>query len=254
MWLVLLASLLIWTFDPHYRPFKLNCWVKPHTKRIRKILALGLPIGASYLIEVTSFTFIALLVSRFGVFQVGGHQIVSNLAALAYMLALGIANATTVTTAQQLGAQNHEAAARMVKHGLQLAVLVAACVCTLFFVFDRTLVSFYTQDANTIAVALQLMPWAIAYHFIDAIQTVCAFALRAHQVSARPLVVYFVSLWIVGIGGGMWLGAWSTNPLEAQGFWIASVLGLLLAAMGLGSLLVHTMRQQAERSIKRELG
>jgi MATE family multidrug resistance protein len=162
MWLVLVASLLIWKLDPFYRPYQTTGLQKPAFKRIKKILALGLPIGASYLIEVTSFTFIALLVSRFGIFEVGGHQIVSNLAALAYMLALGIGNATTVTTAQQLGAQNYPAAALMVKHGLRLAMITATGVCTLFFVFDHALISLYTNDPNTLAVALQLMPWAIA--------------------------------------------------------------------------------------------
>jgi MATE family multidrug resistance protein len=249
MWLVLVASLLIWKLDPFYRPYQTTGLQKPAFKRIKKILALGLPIGASYLIEVTSFTFIALLVSRFGIFEVGGHQIVSNLAALAYMLALGIGNATTVTTAQQLGAQNYPAAALMVKHGLRLAMITATGVCTLFFVFDHALISLYTNDPNTLAVALQLMPWAIAYHFIDAFQTVCSFSLRAYQVSGKPLLVYLVSLWGVGIGGGLWLGVWQPSPLHAQGFWIASVGGLALAACGLAMLLRYTIRVYAARHI-----
>lgn len=249
MWLVLIVSLLIWKLDPFYRPYQTSAFQKPEFKRIKKILTLGVPIGASYLIEVTSFTFIALLVSRFGVFEVGGHQIVSNLTALAYMLALGIGNATTVTAAQQLGAQNNAAATLMVKHGLQLAMISATCICTLFFVFDRELISFYTNDSNTIAVALQLMPWAIGYHFIDAFQTVCAFSLRAYQVSARPLLVYLISLWGVGIGGGLWLGVWQANPLRAQGFWIASVAGLALVGLGLALLLRYTIRVYAAQQV-----
>lgn len=245
MWCVLGISMLIWRFDSHYAPFRLHRFIWPQWDRIGKILRLGLPIGGAYLIEVTSFTFIALLVSRFGVFEVGAHQIVSNMAAVAYMLALGISNATTVMTAQQLGAQDFRAAAQMVKRGLELAVGVATLVCILFYVFARDLIGFYTEDPGTIAVALQLMPWVIAYHFIDAIQTVCSFALRAHKVSARPLLIYFVCLWGVGIGGGMWLGVWREPALQAEGFWIASVAGLLLAALGLGGLLVHTMRQFA---------
>lgn len=247
MWCVLGISLLIWRFDSHYTPFRLHQYMGPQWDRIAKILKLGLPIGGAYLIEVTSFTFIALLVSRFGIFQVGAHQIVSNMAAVAYMLALGISNATTVMTAQQLGAQDFRAAAQMVKRGLELAVLVATLVCLLFYLFAPELIGFYTNDPNTIRVALQLMPWVIAYHFIDAIQTVCSFALRAHKVSARPLLIYFICLWGVGIGGGMWLGVWREPALQAEGFWIASAGGLLLAALGLSGLLIYTMRKFARQ-------
>ena len=249
MWCILGISVWMWRWDSHYNEFKVRALVWPNVQRIRKILVLGLPIGGSYLIEVTSFTFIALLVSRFGVFEVGGHQIVSNLAALAYMLALGIANATTVTTAQQLGAGDHRAAASMIRHGIELAVLAATCVCAAFYCLDHQLIALYTHDAQVIAVALKLMPWMIAYHFIDAIQTVCSFALRAHQVSARPLLVYFISLWGVGIGGGMWLGVWREPALQTEGFWIASALGLLLACAGLVALLAYTLKKQARQQV-----
>ncbi|MFN7504441.1 MAG: hypothetical protein ACK5Q1_02665, partial [Limnobacter sp.] len=91
---------------------------------------------------------------------------------------------------------------------------------------------------------LGLMPWVIAYHFIDAVQTLCSFSLRAYRVSARPMLIYLVSLWFVGIGGGMWLGVWQENPLKSEGFWIASAGGLLLAGTCLALLLAHVVRQR----------
>ncbi|HEX4856388.1 MAG TPA: MATE family efflux transporter [Limnobacter sp.] len=244
MWLVLAISTCIWLFDSHYTEFKSVRSLKPDWVRLGQILRLGLPIGGSYLIEVSSFTVIALLVSRFDVYQLGGHQIVSNMAAMAYMVCLSLGNATTVLVSQQLGAGHSRHAATLVKRGLETAIAVAFCVCLGLYLFDRELISFYTTDMGTIEVAMGLMPWVIAYHFIDAVQTLCSFSLRAYRVSARPMVIYLVSLWFVGIGGGMWLGVWKTNPLKSEGFWMASVAGLLLAGVCLGLLLAHVMRKR----------
>lgn len=244
MWLVLGISALIWLFDKHYSEFKSIRSLKPDWHRLGQILRLGLPIGGSYLIEVSSFTVIALLVSRFDVYQLGGHQIVSNMAAMAYMVCLSLGNATTVLASQQIGAGFNRYASMIVKRGIETAMLVAVCVCLGLYVFDLELISFYTKDAKTIEVALGLMPWVIAYHFIDAVQTLCSFSLRAYRVSARPMLIYLVSLWFVGIGGGMWLGVWQENPLKSQGFWMASAGGLLLAGTCLALLLAHVMRQR----------
>ncbi|MFN4330206.1 MAG: MATE family efflux transporter [Limnobacter sp.] len=243
MWVVLAISLCIWFGSEHYAQFRPRGFVWPHWDRLKAILKLGLPIGGAYLIEVTSFTFIALLVSRFGVHQVGGHQIVSNMAAVAYMMCLAMGNATTVMAAQQLGAGSPKVAAAMVRKGLELAMLIALGVCLLFYTAGDWLIAAYTRDDSTRAVALALLPWVIAYHFIDALQTVCSFSLRAYKVSGRPLAIYGVSLWGVGIGGGMWLGVWADQPLQAEGFWIASLAGLVLAGVCLAGLLLVTIRK-----------
>lgn len=243
MWLVLAVSWILWRRQSLYHPYRLGRWVAPNWTRLKVILRLGLPIGGAYFIEVTSFTFIALLVSRFGVHEVGGHQIVANMAATAYMICLALANATTVMTAQQLGAGQVAQAKRMVWAGLRIAIGMAVLVCALFYWFDLALITAYTADPATIAVAMSLMPWVIAYHFVDAIQTIFSFALRAYGVSTRPMLIYMASLWGVGIGGGMWLGVWQTPALQALGFWIAAAGGLLIAAVGLGFLLTITIHR-----------
>ena len=62
-----------------------------------------MPIGLSYALESTSFTFMALLIARLGTHALGGHQIISNLAALAFQVPLALSLATATLTAQALG-------------------------------------------------------------------------------------------------------------------------------------------------------
>ena len=60
-------------------------------------------MGGSYLVEVCAFTFMALLVAREGTLVSGGHQIMSNLAALCYMMPMALGVATAALTAQAIG-------------------------------------------------------------------------------------------------------------------------------------------------------
>ena len=72
-----------WThtrLDPFYHRFAIRRAV-PRWSVLREQVQLGVPMGLSYAIEATSFTFITLLVARLGTSVMAGHQIVANLAA-----------------------------------------------------------------------------------------------------------------------------------------------------------------------------
>src|SRR5262245_42488221 len=70
---------------PFYRRFAIHrAW--PRWLVLREILQLGIPMSLSYALEATSFTAITLLAARLGTTVMGGHQVVSNLAALCFML------------------------------------------------------------------------------------------------------------------------------------------------------------------------
>ncbi len=118
MWLALLAIFLAWRFDPFFRRFRAP---KPHRhrpvwSRQKELLKLGLPSGATVLIEVTSFTLIAILIARLGAVTVAGHQIVANIVSILFMFPLALGIATTVLVAQYLGAGQPVTARRAARH------------------------------------------------------------------------------------------------------------------------------------------
>src|SRR5690606_18055077 len=67
-WLSLLLALAALRVEPLYRRLGVvGGWPgRPDGARLRGLLALGLPIGATYLVEVTSFTFMAVFLARLG--------------------------------------------------------------------------------------------------------------------------------------------------------------------------------------------
>lgn len=62
------------------------------------------------------------------------------------------------------------------------------------------------------------------------------------------MVVYAVALWGVGLGGGWWLTfaapSWAArlNLSGAQPFWLAGVVSVLLASIGLAWVLHRVLR------------
>ena len=79
--------------EPFYAPFGVQRgFAAPHRASLAALLRLGAPMGASILVEVTGFTFLAFFISRIGTTAVAGHQIAVNLVSMMFMLPLGIAN------------------------------------------------------------------------------------------------------------------------------------------------------------------
>lgn len=212
------------------------CW--PVWARQKAILRLGVPMGLSYLIEVTSYTCMALFIAQFGTTTLAGHQIAGNLGAVLYMTPLSIGIATSTLVARALGAGHPDEARLIGRHGVMLACSTAAVYGLLVFALRPLIVGGYTPDPAVAAAAMPLVAIVACYHFFDAIQITTAFVLRAYKVAVVPTVIYAIALWGVGLGGGYLLGfdvggfapAWLTG---ARGFWFANAVSLMLAGTGL---------------------
>lgn len=251
-WFSALAGLGLLARDPSYRRFgwadrSPRRWV-PDGARLRAILKLGLPTGAAYVIEVTAFTFISIFVAGFGATVAASQQIAANLVGVAYMFPLALANATGVLTAQALGAADFTLARRIAMRGVWLALGVGLLLSAALVLGRTGLADAYASDAQVQAAAAALILLVAAYHLFDAVQVMLAFVLRAYRIATLPMVVYAVALWGVGLGGGWWLTfaapSWAArlNLSGAQPFWVAGVLSVLMASIGLAWVLHRVLR------------
>jgi len=231
--LTLLAKL---DFFAPFEIFKHFCW--PERRRQLALLKLGVPMGLSFLIEVTSYTFMALFIARFGTTTLAGHQITGNFGAVLYMTPMSIGVATSTLVAQALGAHRREDARTLARHGIALACAIGLAYAATALALRPQILAGYTTDTAVIAAAMPLLPIMLIYHIFDTFQTVTAFVLRAYKVAVVPTVIYAIALWGVGMGGGYLLGfnvggavpAWLTG---ARGFWAASAASLAVAGGGL---------------------
>ena len=246
-WLALGMSVAIWRLDRFYDRFRSATVHGPRWPRLRELLRLGLPIGLSTLFEVTSFTFMAVLIARLGATSVAGHQIVANLVAILFMVPLSLGIATSVLVAQSLGSGSPRTARLAALRGFRLALGVALVAALLLWVFRGPIVRLYTSDPDVVRMALSLLGLAALFHVFDAVQGMGSFVLRGYRQTFWPMVIYGVALWGLGLGGGAWL-AYNPSPLGpprgAAGFWEAATLALGITAAALAWLAAFESRRQ----------
>lgn len=239
-WIMLVISTTILRKDPSYQVFRLfgSGFVAPKWTSLRDLLKLGIPMGLSYLIEVTAFAFMALFIARLGDTVVAGHQITANFGTVLYMLPLAIASATGTLVAQAIGAQQMDAARRIGFAGIRLAAILSVTIGCIVWLLRDWIVRAYTPNVDIIAAALPLFVFIAFYQLFDSIQVTTAFVLRAYKVAVVPTLMYAVALWGIGLGGGYILGLdpfGISPPLlhGAAGFWMGNSASLGLVAAGL---------------------
>lgn len=240
-WVWCIAGLLILRYGGAYRALRIfDTWSWPSAAPLRALLRLGVPMGLTYLIEITSFTLMSIFITRLGTVTLAGHQIIANLGAVAYMLPLSLGIATSTLVAQHIGARDLAGATRLAWRGIRLAVGLAMLTGALLWLLRKPVLHAYASDPAVVAAALPLVLFVAFYQAFDAVQVMTAFILRAYKVALIPTLIYAGSLWGIGLGGGYVLGFGLIGGLPAftrgaGGFWLANSVSLAIA----GALLVR---------------
>ena len=241
-----LGGLLWWMRrSRHYRstwPF--DQFEAPHREKVRSLLKLGLPIGVTYFAESSAFSLIALLVAKFGSTQVAAHQIALNFSSLVFMLPLSLGIALLTRVGQALGAGDAQAARFRSAVGVATSVGLAGVSALLMALFNREIAMAYTSDTTVASVAAGLLLMAALFQVSDAAQVSTSCAIRGYKVTRAPMVIHLTAFWVFSLPLGCalglapdWLPWRPEQPMQAQGFWIALVVGLTVAAVSLAFLL-----------------
>ncbi len=245
MWSQVLIALALLRRDPFYKPFAI--WGRgldrPNRSALAAHLKLGVPLGASILVEVTGFAFMAIFIARLGTTAVAGHQLAVNLVSLLFMVPLALGNAGSTLVAQAIGAGRMAEAARLGRHVLGLGCALAAAMGGAVFLAREPVLALYTSDAAVLAAALPLVAWLAVFHVADAAQTIAAFVLRAYKITVVSVIVYVAALWGVGLAGGHLLAF--GRGQGAPGFWLAATVGLVIAGAALSAVMLAVLRRRS---------
>ena len=248
-----LMAALVWLWclnNPKYAEFDLKLRISaPNPAAIREFLKLGIPIGLTFIADVTAFTFMALFIARLGPVASGAHQIAANLSALAFMIPLSLGNAASVLVGQALGSGQTERARRICREAILIGMSIALLLCLTFRLGAAHIAGIYTTDLRVQAMAIPLIEMAGLYHLGDALQAVTVNALRGYKKSVVPMVIYTVTLWVPGLGGGIVLGLTGTfGPARgAQGFWLAAIASIWLVGALMAVYLNAVSKQDTKR-------
>ncbi len=237
---LMLAALALLRGRPLYAPYAI--WQKPERpdwRQLAAFLRLGVPAALAVVVEVTSFTFMALLVARLGALAAASHQIAASVATVVFMAPLALGIAASARISHWLGAGQPARARHAAAVGMAATAVLAACTASLIALAAGPIARLYVGDAAIAAAAAALLPAVAAYHLGDALQAASLFALRSYRITTLPFVIYAVLLWGLGLPTGHALAFTGLGPWPAWrsplAFWCAIALaqgltGLTLAA------------------------
>lgn len=213
----------------------------PDLARIGRLLAVGVPMGFSIVMEGGLFVASAWFIGAFGPTAASAHAVAINVASTTFMLPLGIGMATTVRVGNAVGRRDPHGVAWAGAAGFALVLATQLVSATALFAFPERIAAVYTADAEVVGLAVSLLGLAAIFQFSDGIQALFNGALRGLEDTLVPAVITCVSYWAIGMSLGWWMGReLGQGP---AGFWKGFIAGLTAAAVLLGLRFVLRARK-----------
>ena len=235
-----LVGYLLW-YDRKHRTDLLRTPIEPDLRRIRRLIALGLPAGLQITLEIGVFTVATALIGRLGAVPLASHQIAMNTIAFTYMIPLGISSAAAVRVGQALGRKDPNGAADAGGTAIVFGAAFMSLAAIALVVFPRWIARIFTPDEAVIRTAINLLAAGAAFQLFDGIQTVATGALRGAGDTRTPMVCHLAAYWFIGLPLGAWLcfrRGWG-----AIGLWV----GLSLALILIGCVLLMVWQRKVRR-------
>jgi MATE family multidrug resistance protein len=229
----LMAIVLLWGCRNALVPY-LRRWSREDLAfaPLWRMIRIGFPIGLSLWIEFMAFSVALVLVGTLGVNQLAGHQITIMLAALTYMVPLGVSAAAAVLVGQAVGRGDPEAARREASAALACGIAFMSVTAIILIACAPWLARVFTPDPGIITAATALIPIAGVFQIVDGIQGVSSGILRGAGDTRVPMFSNLAGYSLVALPLGAWL-CFSLG-MGAPGIWWGLCAGLAAVALLLG--------------------
>jgi MATE family multidrug resistance protein len=212
--------------DPHaFAGFRVS------VAHVRRLLRLGLPAATTTILEVGVFNTVTALAGTLDAISLAAHTIALNMAAVSFMVPLGISSAAAVSVGRARGAGDPSMAARAgwIAMGIGAAYELGAALA--FVLFPRQITRLYTVDERVVKFAVLLFVIAAVFQVFDGLQTVATGALRGLGDTHTAMLFNLVCYWVIGLP----LGCWLCYRLRwgIVGLWYGLCLALIMIAAAL---------------------
>jgi multidrug resistance protein, MATE family len=196
-----------------------------------QLFVIGLPISGAFLLEYSLFAAAAVLMGWIGTAALVGHQIALQIAAIVFMVPLGIGMAATVRVGHAVGRRDVAAARLAGFVPIVLGIIFMTAMAVLVAIFRHSIPELFlgaNADAHTVTLTATLLLLATTFFVADGVQTIAAGALRGLNDTRIPLLFAAGSFWLIGFVCAYALGF----PLAfgAAGIWIGLSIGIAVYA------------------------
>ncbi len=213
---------------------------------LARLFRTGWPIGMTMLAETGLFSAAALMMGWLGAVPLAAHGIALQLAAMSFMIYLGLANGATILVGEAWGRCDPAAIRTTARAAALLAGGFALLATLVFLLWPERLVALFLDRGDPAAPAIlalgrQLLMVAALFQLADGAQVLMQGLLRGMADTRVPMVLAALTYWGVGMTASWAFGI--AGPFGGVGVWLGLVIGLGAAA----ALLALRFRRLLER-------
>ena len=188
----------------------------------RDVAELGIPIGLQFGVEMLAFTAFTAVLGGIGGAQIAAHHIALNVMRVSFLPGVAVSEAASVMVGRALGKRSLAEADAAVKSALKIAVGFMAGCGVVFALAGGLVAGFFSQDAEVVTVARNLLLMAAAFQVLDAVNIVFRGALRGAKDVRVAAAIGIGAMWLFIPTAAWFLGR--NAGMGALGGWVGFLL------------------------------
>lgn len=175
-------------------------------KGVVTLMRVGVPISGQMSIEFLSLTMITIMMGWISAESLAANQIALSMINLTFMIANGVAAASTIHVSYLYGKREVEGVKRSGVAGMHISVVIMSIAALIFLFFGREIAALFTSSEEVIDIATKLFMVVALFEILDGLQVSALGALRGitdvKRASFYALFSYlFVSIPVAYIAG-----------------------------------------------------
>jgi len=178
------------------------------TALMRRIIRLGVPNAVIVLSETGMFIIAGFMIGTFGTAALASAGIANQIAAMAFMVPLGLSQATATMVGRAAGENNalHVGVSGWSAH--MLGLIIAVPMTAILLLFPESLANVFINplDANydeALPIIIAMLFYIGLFQVFDGMQIIASAKLRGINDTKIPAVIAVLSYWGVGIGSAI---------------------------------------------------
>jgi len=172
---------------------------------LKAMLRIGAAAAGSLCVETAAFAGMNIVAGWLGAFEAAGWSIVLNVAAVIFMVPLGLSSATAVMVGRAYGARDIAGVRASGVQGMVVTTVLLALVSLVMVLTAPLVAAAYTQDANLLRLVIPALMLSCLFFVTDGLQVVAAYALRARGDVWWPTFLHVVNYAVVMLPLGWFL-------------------------------------------------
>ena len=200
---------------------------------MKKIIQVGWPNGFLVMSETGMFVVAAFIIGLFGAAPLAAAGIANQIAAMAFMIPLSVAQACVIRVGRSAGADHLAGVKQYGNGGIWLGFLIVIPLTCGIWLFAEQLGFLFIQpddklSTQTIALIIPMLWITALFQLGDSLQAIITASLRGLNDTRMPALYGFICFWIISLGSGVVMAFWlGWGPVAV---WAGLGLGLTLNA------------------------